>query len=364
MALPAATRQALAVAIQANESVLLWGAPGGGKSRLIEGIAAAYQRPCEVVIGSIREASDFAGLPVRTDDGVVFSPPAWARRAADQGDSVVFLDELTTAAPQVQAAMLRIVLEREVGDLSLPGGVAIVAAANPPETAAGGYDLAAPLANRFCHLHWETNAQEWVSGMLSGWPIEGLPRLPDDRAAETIRWVSVVTAFVKAKPTLLHSVPRDTMRQGEAWPSPRTWDLVVRLASAADAAGVDDAVRNLLIIGSVGEGAGLEFLAFIQQLDLPDPETLLADPTSLRLPERNDRAFAVLGSVVAAIAADPTAERWQAGWDVLRVALQQTKPDVAAVAARSLIDLRRPNWKIPTGVREFAPLLRRAGVMT
>lgn len=132
MGLPAATRQALAIAIQASESVLLWGAPGGGKSRLIESIAAAYGRPCEVVIGSIREASDFAGLPVRTDGVVVFSPPAWARRAAEQGHSVVFVDELTAAAPQVQAAMLRTVLEREVGDLSLPDGVAVVAAANPP----------------------------------------------------------------------------------------------------------------------------------------------------------------------------------------------------------------------------------------
>src|SRR5205823_11964182 len=66
---------------------------------------------------------------------------------------------ISTAPPAVQAAMLRIVLERVVGDLELPPGVRVVAAANPPEQAADGWDLAPPLANRLVHLDWPVDAK-------------------------------------------------------------------------------------------------------------------------------------------------------------------------------------------------------------
>ena len=95
--------------------------------------------PTEVVIGSIREPSDFAGLPVVIDGAVQMAPPLWARQLADARQALLFLDELTTAPPAVQAAMLRVVLERVVGDLVLPEGIR-VAAANPPEEAADGWE--------------------------------------------------------------------------------------------------------------------------------------------------------------------------------------------------------------------------------
>ena len=70
----------------------------------------------------------------------------------DQGDveGILFLDQLSTAPPAVQAALLRVALERTVCDLELPAGVAVVAAANPPEQAASGWDLSRPLASRAC----------------------------------------------------------------------------------------------------------------------------------------------------------------------------------------------------------------------
>ena len=62
-----AVREALSVAVQMGQPVLLWGGPGEGKSAVVEQVAAQLGRPCEVVIGSVREASDFAGLPMRVD---------------------------------------------------------------------------------------------------------------------------------------------------------------------------------------------------------------------------------------------------------------------------------------------------------
>src|SRR5205085_6441439 len=104
------------------------------KPSVIRAMATASSLPCEVVIASIREPSDFAGLPVIDGSGpgathVEFAPPGWARRLAALGTGLLFFDEVSTAPPAVQAALLRVVLERTVGDLALPDDVAVVAAA-------------------------------------------------------------------------------------------------------------------------------------------------------------------------------------------------------------------------------------------
>src|SRR6516165_11693296 len=162
--------EALGVAVAAGVPVLLWGAPGTGKTSAIRAMAGVMGLPCETVIASIREPSDFAGLPIVVGDEVRFAPPAWARRLAEAGQGLLFLDELSTAPPAVQAALLRVVLERAVGDLTLPDDVAVVAAANPPEQAAGGWDLSPPLANRLCHLDWPVDQDRFVEALTSGWP--------------------------------------------------------------------------------------------------------------------------------------------------------------------------------------------------
>ncbi|MBO0821353.1 MAG: AAA family ATPase, partial [Nocardiopsaceae bacterium] len=171
--------EALGLAVAARVPVLLWGAPGTGKTSAIRAMAEAMGLPCETVIASIREPSDFAGLPVVSGQVVSFAPPRWAQRLAEAGTGILFLDELSTAPPAVQAALLRVVLERTVGDLTLPPDVAVVAAANPPEQAADGWDLSAPLANRLCHLSWETTPRSIADGLAAGWAAPFVPVLPD-----------------------------------------------------------------------------------------------------------------------------------------------------------------------------------------
>ena len=93
------------------------------------------------------------------------APPDWAVRLVRAGRGLLFLDELSTAPPAVQAALLRVVLERRVGALQLPAGaVRIVAAANPRVGAADGWELSPPLANRFVHLYWMHDRDVVVRG--------------------------------------------------------------------------------------------------------------------------------------------------------------------------------------------------------
>jgi hypothetical protein len=360
--------EALAVAVAARVPVLLWGAPGTGKTSAVRAMAEAAGWPCETVIASIREPSDFAGLPVVTGTGgedsfrVDFAPPRWALRLCQAGGGVLFFDEVSTAPPAVQAALLRVVLERTVGDLVLPAEVAVVAAANPPEQAADGWDLSAPLANRFCHLDWPVDARMLADGFSSGWRTPAPPGLEagwERRIAVTRSWVA---GFITVRPTLAIEVPTEAAGAGRAWPSPRTWDMVARLLAAAEAGGTGEWAVSLLVRGAVGQGPGVEFLNWLVEADLPDPEAVLADPESFELPSRGDRAYAALSSIAAAVASDPTPSRWAAAWVVFGRA-GDVAPDVAAAAARTLARCRPPGAPVPPEVAIFAPLLRDAGLL-
>jgi len=361
-----AVRSALALAVGARVPVLLWGGAGLGKSSAVREMAAQAGLPCETVIASIREPSDFAGLPIVADDGVSvhFAPPSWARRLADAGSGVLFLDEISTAPPAVQAALLRVVLERTVGDLELPAEVAVVAAANPPEQAADGWDLSPPLANRFCHLDWNLSAAEWSEGIMAGFSQPAVPDLPEDLMRRELTAARAGTAaFVIARSHLLHAHPGNESAAGRAWPSPRSWEMAARLVAACAVSGGDAETRALLIAGAVGPAAAAEYLAWQEDLDLPDPEAVLRNPASFRLPERGDRAYAALTAITAAVLADNTAERWEAAWEAISAVTESRQADIAMAAVRTLV-VHRPDGAAPPPdvLIKMAPVLRTAGL--
>ncbi|ATL68830.1 AAA family ATPase [Nocardia terpenica] len=354
--------EALTLAVAADLPVLLWGEPGIGKTAALTRLAEALEVPLTTVIASVHEPSDFSGLPVVGDDpaaqGVPMAPPDWAVRLVRAGRGLLFLDELSTAPPAVQAALLRLVLERRIGALRLPAGVRIVAAANPRSSAADGWELSPPLANRFVHLQWTHEHDVVVRGLGGTWPRATLPALDPEKFSEAVAFARrAVCGLLTARPKLVHQLPSSEARRGGAWPSPRSWEMALRLVAFATAAGACRDVLSLLVRGTVGDGPGFELLTAIDRMDLPDPEALLADPAAADLPERGDLRQAVLDGVVAAVRRRPDKSRWDAAWALLVKAVETGAPDLVVVPATTLATLRQDNWAVPASIEQLAGMV-------
>lgn len=347
---------------RAGVPVLLKSDPGKGKSSLVRDLADAQAVPCETVLGSIREPADVAGLPVVTDDGVVLDPPAWARRLVEADAGYLFLDELTTCPGSVQAAMLAVALERTVGDLRLPDSIRIVAGANDASIAAGGYELSAPLANRFCHVDFDPSADEWIDGMLTGWGKPPASRAIGSDKQRATAVVSAVTGFIRSQPTKLYKLPTDASASGGAWPSNRTWSMLSRaLQHVRDD---DHGALQAIVFGLVGEGVGVEFLEWRRKADLPDPATVLADPSSVDwADDRPDRIWAILGAVVHWAGEQKSIKAWTEAWRPLEAAALHGAPDVAAAAARLHARNQPAKARIPASAQKaFQSVLVAAGL--
>jgi hypothetical protein len=321
-------------------------------------------RKLEIILASIREPQDFAGLPAIANGSMSLIPPNWAQSLAADGNGILFADEINTAPPSVQAALLRVCLEKVAGDLHLGERTSIVAAANPPEIAADGWDLAAPLANRFCHVDWELPADVVADGLLGNWPTINLPRVEREKIElETEKEAWKLSAFLVARPKLVTAMPESTGQQGRAFPTPRSWEMVLKLVGLANALELAPEIRRLLVVGCVGQGSGSEYLTFRENLDLPDPEAIILDPENFVLPKRPDKLYAISGSLLAALGNDVSGDRWDmVGKFILRLS-KLGHPDIAVSLYLQ--------WKkmAPTGsmiarpiVAELSSLFKEAGV--
>lgn len=133
--------------------------------------------------------------------------------------------------------------------------------------------------------------------------------------------------------------------------------MTLRLIAFATAAGSSRDVLSLLVRGTVGDGPGFELLTGIDRMDLPDPETLLADPAAADLPERGDLRQAVLDGVVAAVRRRPDESRWNAAWVLLARAVETGAPDLVVVPATTLATLRRDHWEVPSSIERLTGMM-------
>lgn len=259
----------ISAAIDADIPVLLWGAPGTGKTAAIRALATSRGARLTTMIGATLDPTDLV-RPVMRRGHVDLDVAQWIRelRAGDW----LFLDELSCSPPSVQAALLRLVHERAVAGYQLPA-IRVLAAANPSDHAADYHSLSAAMSNRWAHLDWRPDLDAWLAGELGGW---GGPPAPHR---------AVVCGYLTRNRGAWLSPPEhaDDVR---GWPSPRAWSMVARVAPHPD-----------LVAGLVGPAAAREFAAWVAEQDLPDPADLLAG--AVALPERGDRTYAALMSATA-----------------------------------------------------------------
>ncbi len=317
--------------------LLIEGPPGGAKTSMINQIAEAEGLHLETVILSVREPQDVVGVPVLTGDGVKIEPPAWCKRLIKAGEGILFLDELACATPAVQAAALRIVAERVVGDVALPPTIRIIAATNSTEESAGGWEIAPPLANRFMHIKWHgPRSSEWSDWLLGIETEHKKLNIPDNES-----WINslaqvkgVVSAFLSVKPNLLGpSVPDDPQKASRAWPSPRSWNMAVNALAWCK-------VQNIeympFIVGLLGDGVAKEFATYEFYKDLPEPRALLNGEKTFQPDKRVDKTLAVLNAISAYTIAFP--DNAPTAWKLLSsISKAAEARDTMVPAARALI---------------------------
>lgn len=279
--------------------VLLWGPPGSGKTSFVEALAQDTF-PVYTLIASLHDPTDFNGMPYFREGRTVFLPPQWVDIFKEAQEGILFLDELTTAPPAVQSALLRLILERQVGSYQLPAGVRIVAAANPVEQTIGGWEPSTALANRFLHLHWKMDVHTYVEALRHGFGKVALTDLkidPEMHQKCLNVWKMRLSDFLERHPDYFYLPPEG----GEyAYPTLRTWDYALHLMATCELFNLltgseksNKATENPRIVfrilrGTVGSAAAIAFLHFLKIFQIHLPENLLEGSEKLSLPLNPD----------------------------------------------------------------------------
>jgi len=256
--------------------VMIWGAPGVGKSQIIMQVANKHNVPLIDIRLSQMEPSDLRGIPFRNDAMVEWAVPAMLPDAKRHGpEGILFLDEITSAPPSVSAAAYQLILDRKLGQYEVPEGWAIFAAGNRQGDRGVTYTMPAPLANRFSHFDFEINLDDWVA-----WAYKNNI---DDR----------IIAFVRFRPELLFDF--DPAHNPVAFPSPRSWEFAHRALQKFEN---NPELRLGGFQACVGPAAGIELNAFITNLDqLPDIDAIVRGE-DVKAPTEIDLQYAVASSLV------------------------------------------------------------------
>ena len=252
-------RRSLIRCFKRQRPVFLWGPPGIGKSELVAGIAEDLGGHMIDLRLAQMEPTDIRGIPFYNKDlgKMDWAPPIDLpdeEMASQYPIVVLFMDEMNSAAPAVQAAAYQLILNRRIGKYRLPDNVVMVAAGNRESDKGVTYRMPAPLANRFVHLEMRVDFDSWQQ-----WAVNN--KIHKD----------VVGYLSFAKQDLFDFDPRSNSR---SFATPRSWTFVSELLEDAD--DFNDTGTIDLIAGAVGEGIAVKFNAHRKVSgQMPDPSEVL-----------------------------------------------------------------------------------------
>jgi len=250
-------RVALQQCFVKKRPVFLWGPPGIGKSELVASIAEEQGgHMIDLRLGQM-DPTDIRGIPFYNKENNLmdWAPPIDlpSEELASQYPTVVlFLDEMNSAAPSVQAAAYQLILNRRIGKYTLPDNVVLVAAGNREGDKGVTFRMPSPLANRFVHLEMRPDFDAWQR-----WAVQ------NNIHKDVVGYVSF------AKQDLFDFDPKSSSR---AFATPRSWTFVSELLEG----NLPASVETDLVAGTIGDGTAVKFMAHRKvAAQMPNPTDVL-----------------------------------------------------------------------------------------
>jgi len=272
--------------IESQIPVFVWGSPGIGKSSIVKQIAIDKGLEFVDLRLSLLDPTDLKGIPFfdQENNEAVWASPNFLPKDSNL-KGILFLDEINTAPPSVQASAYQLVLDRKVGDYTLPEGWSIVAAGNNESDRGVVYRMPPPLANRFVHLNMEVSFDDWKKWAYS----------------EEID--SSIIAFLNYDSTKLFDF--DPSKNQKSFPTPRSWEYVHKVLHS----GVEAELLLDILSGAVGYESATSFMSFRKVMHrLPDIEKLLSNE-KVEVEHDSQLLFALISGIITNIKQDSSKEK-------------------------------------------------------
>lgn len=307
---------------KANVPAMLVGAPGIGKTAILEKFAESIGYDLNIQLLSAQDNTDVTGLPARVQQDNIFTTdyatPKYQLDIINKPKTLLFLDEMNNGMPSVQSAWLTILQSRRFPNgMKMNNDTWIVGAMNPREQSADGWDLSLATTNRICFIPFEVPFSYWKSFMIE--TQEDLTFMTDNLSEEDIHrselnWKLNIIKFLESSEGKLYEqhfpqVDADPVVYGAvtlseqeifkmAWSSRRSWYNAAKVLSYL---GNDKIAINIALNGLVGYAAATEFLDFIEsESKLPSPIDILDNPAIIDWKNENriDQVNRLMRSVI------------------------------------------------------------------
>lgn len=271
--------------IKTLPSVMLWGAPGVGKSQAVRQLAKIIESDTgkKTVVTDVRlllfNPIDLRGIPTANADktlAVWLKPQIFQMDDSDDIVNILFLDEISAAPQSVQAAAYQITLDRVVGEHKLPENCIVIAAGNRTTDKSVAFKMPKALANRLLHIEAEGNFKSWKQWAISN----GINHK--------------VIGFLSFRQQYLMGF--DSSSEDLAFATPRSWEMVSNILNT-----VSDDVDKMhhMIAGLVGTGVAIEFRTWSKVYNtLPSIEDIF-DGKMPKMPQNTDAMYALASSMTA-----------------------------------------------------------------